>query len=276
MQHVWAVGVILTVLVAMAIAYQMSRLGRPMAVTGTWDLPRTAGTFVTILGPLAGFSVTSAIFTANLSLARESPEFEALMAMFLFAFISCLGAAMQFGAVPNTASSDPAYLAQQRHYYLLANMGFYHGIAIAFLGLRLLLLAIGLDDLADIFTWVLLFVSLAEASRIAQFNLHMTTNSAESCLAIPFVAFACAGLYYLVATELIDGLWPDDAPLIFAIVCFISNATGFSLQQAVLLTNAKPLSLEFLNGAADKFFLVYSQAATTVVFLLWIAVAQAG
>src|SRR6476646_8314718 len=147
----WPLGVLITVLVAMAISYRLSLLKPSSEFAAMWDLSRSIGPYITISGSLAGFSVTSAIFLANLKVARDAQEFEGVMAMFLFAFIAFIGAALQFSSTPNTPANDAFQHKVQRYSYVLANLGFYHGIAQRFLGLRLLLVGIGFDSLADIF-----------------------------------------------------------------------------------------------------------------------------
>src|SRR3954451_6634242 len=211
----WPLGVLATVLVALAISYRLSLLAPSTQVAGAmWDLPRSAGTYTTISGSLGGFSVTSAIFLANLRVARDAQEFEGVMAMFLFAFIAFIGAALQFSSTPNAPANDPDQLKVQRYSFVFANLGFYQGIAQSLLGLRLLLLGIGFDDLAAIFIVVLFFVTIAEAFRIARMNMHLTTQSPIACLAIPLIAVVCGAAYYGIASIVGGGLWPEtDAPL---------------------------------------------------------------
>jgi hypothetical protein len=173
----WALGILLAVLVAVAISYRLSQLKPSSQIAAMWDLPRSVSTYTSISGTLAGFSVTSAVFLANLRVSRDVEEFEGVMAMFLFAFIAFIGAAVQFSSTPNAAMNDLHQLAVQRYSYVFANLGFYQGLAQSWLGLRLLLVGIGFHDLADIFIGVLLFVTIAESFRIARMNLHLTTQS---------------------------------------------------------------------------------------------------
>ena len=270
----WPLGVLITVLVAMAIAYRLSLFKASAEYDAMWDLSRSVGPYITISGSLAGFSVTSSIFLANLKVARDAQEFEGVMAMFLFAFIAFIGAALQFSSTPNAPATDAYQHKVQRYSYVLANLAFYHGIAQSFMGLRLLLVGIGFDGLADIFIGVLLFVTIAEAFRIGRLNMHLTSQSPVACLAIPFVGLTCAGVFYAVASS--AGLWPEtDAPLKFAVVCFVSTATGYALQNTLLMISGTTSGPKLLNGPAERFLLLYSQAAATCVFLLWFAMVGA-
>jgi hypothetical protein len=272
----WILGVSLTVAVSVVIAFALMRFKEEREITLMWDIPRTAGTYTTIVGTLAGFSVTSAIFVANLSVVRDSPEFEGVMGMFLLAFIAFMGTAMQFGATPNLANNDESYVLVQRYAYMFANLGYYHGIALSWLALRLLLLAIGLDYLANIFTVVLFVTVLAGAFRVVQFNLHLTTQSSIACLAMPLLAFGCAGIYRAGIVSLAGDLWPEDnAPLMLALVCFASATAGFFLQSLLLAGSARGFTATFLQRSVQILLMLYSQGAATTIALLWMAVATA-
>ena len=273
---IWPLGVLVTVVVAMAVSYRLSLLKPSPQIASMWDLARSSGTYITISGSLAGFSVTSAVFLANLRVLRDAEEFEGVMAMFLFAFIAFIGAALQFTSTPNAPATDPDQLKVQRYSFVLANLAFYQGIAQSLLGLRLLLLGIGFVQLADIFIVVLLFVTVAEAFRIGRMNMHLTTQSPIACLAIPMVGVACGAAYYGVASIVGAGLWPQtDAPLKMAVVCFVSTATGYTLQNVLLTVSNESLRTRLLSGPAEKVLLLYSQAATTCIFMLWLAMAGA-
>jgi len=83
-------------------------------------------------------------------------------------------------------------------------------------------------------------------------------------------------VYDAVVAAAIDGLWPEtDAPLKFGAVCFVSTATGYALQNTLLMLSGTTRGERLLNGPADKFVLLYSQAAATCVFLLWFAMVSA-
>jgi hypothetical protein len=139
----WLVGILLLLAVAVAVSLRAGwRQAPPLAEI--WDIPGTARTYTTIVGTLAGFSVTSSIFVANLSVARQSTSFEGVMALFLVAFVVFVSSAMQFGTTPNLTAAQPGpYRAVQGYSYLLANAGFYLGLCLSWLGLPLLLDSIG-------------------------------------------------------------------------------------------------------------------------------------
>src|SRR5690242_6276407 len=112
----WPFGVLLTVLVAVGISYRLSLLPASPDMATMWDLARSAGTYTTTSGTLAGFSVTSAVFLANMRVDRDAQE--GVMAMFLFAFIAFIGAALQFSSTPNAPADDEGQHRVQRYSYV--------------------------------------------------------------------------------------------------------------------------------------------------------------
>jgi hypothetical protein len=89
------------------------------------------------------------------------------------------------------------------------------------------------------------------------------------------VGLACAACYYGIASVR-EGLWPESsAPLKLAVVVFVSTATGYTLQNTLLMFIGHVDSTGRITRAADKIVVLYSQAAATCIFLLWIAMAGA-
>ena len=218
----WLGGVV--VLLAAAVA-AVTRLGREFRTAPTvvpWDIPAVASTYTGIVGALAGFTVASTVFLANLSGARGTEAFVATMGMFLIAFVGFLVASQMFGTLPNratpgTAGEDDALA--QRLGFLLAIVGYYIALSIGWLGLRPLLLGLGLRSLADVFAWLLLAAVFAGAARLGVFLYRLTRVGGAACLAVPLVGFGAAAAYRLVAVRFVPSLWPArDAPLRLALV----------------------------------------------------------
>src|SRR3712207_7117868 len=97
----WLVGVLFLIAVAAAVVARLGRSGRPGVTVLPWDIPGLAGPYTGVVGTLAGFSVASAIFIANLSLARESPTFAAIIGMPLVSFLTLVTSAMVYSSTPN-------------------------------------------------------------------------------------------------------------------------------------------------------------------------------
>src|SRR3712207_6353408 len=137
----WVAGILLLLLLAVGIVQLLARDEREGPAMPLWDIPRVAGSYTTIVGTLSGFTVASAVFIGNQ--ARGSSFFEDAMGMFIIAFLLLISSTMQFAATPNlTGDLRAAYIGDQHLSYVLANASFYLGVAISWLGLRLLLLAV--------------------------------------------------------------------------------------------------------------------------------------
>jgi hypothetical protein len=241
-----------------------------------WDIPRIAQYYTTIQGFLAGFSVTSAIFLANLSVVRDSPEFEGVMGLFLLAFLAFIASAMAFATIPNAVDdSSPSFGTIQRLTYMLSLLGYFSGIGLSWLALRLLLLAIGLTYLADIFVWVLLVVLFAGSSRVCFFlNSALMVNRRGASL-VPVIGFSIAIIYGIVVAPLFSDLWPGrNAPLMFGLVCFVCGTLCFATH-AVILGYASELPEALLKRLAPRAAMLHSQLVITAVGFLWVAVAKA-
>jgi hypothetical protein len=233
---VWILGILLLLAGSVSLGvFAGSSKGRPAAEI--WDIPGTARTYTTIVGTLAGFSVTSSIFIANLSVARQSTNFEGVMALFLVAFVVFASSAIQFGTTPNLpAGPSSLYRTIQGYSYLLANTSFYLALCLSWLGLPLLLSAIGLDYLSDTFIWLVLFAILGGAMRVSSSGLNVFAGM-ELILAVvlPLACFIFACLYWLAGSELWDQLLPErHVPTHFAVICFGVAGLGFSLQSALV------------------------------------------
>jgi hypothetical protein len=270
----WLVGISVLLLVTCGLCLVVGRHAG-QSTPDIWDIAGTARTYTTIVGTLAGFSVTSSIFVANLSVARQSAAFESVMALFLIAFLVFISSAMQFATTPNLPNpKDEVYLTIQGWSYVLANANFYLGLCLSWLGLPLLLVAIGLEYLADIFIWLVLFAILGGATRVSSSGLSVfALVELRVGLSILLVCFGAAALYRLVATEHVDDLLPaEHAPALFAVLCFAVAAVGFSLQSTVVGALRQESSAALTVKVARPLLLTYSAAVFTTTGLLWLAV----
>ena len=271
----WLIGILLLIAATVTIAIRAGWRQAP-PLPEIWDIPGTARTYTTIVGTLAGFSVTSSIFVANLSVARQSTNFEGVMALFLVAFLVFVSSAMQFGTTPNLATAQSGfYRAIQGYSYLLANASFYLGLCLSWLGLPLLLSAIGLEYLSDIFIWLVLFAILGGAMRISSSGLNIFTGMALlPAIVLPLACFVIACAYRFAASEIWSELLPDEhAPVLFAVVCFGVGAFGFSLQSLLVGSLRGVQGNESVSPLARRFVIALSAAVFTSVSLLWLAVA---
>ena len=271
----WVAGVLLLIAATAPLHLLLARTRRQELPPIVWDIPRVAGTYTTITGALAGFSVSSAIFIANLTVARESPEFESVIGMFLIGFLLFLGTAMIYGTTPNLPEGDEQFVRIQRLSFLLAGMGYYCGIVVSWLALRPLLLAIQLPYAADVFTWVLLVAIVSGGTRMSNFLVHLTLLDRKACMLAPVSGFLTAGIYGLGLAELFPELLPRaHAPFLFAVAIFALAVVGFGAHTAGLACWETERGRALVDRLADSLALVYVQALATLAGLLWLIVAR--
>ena len=232
---------------------------------------------MTIVGMLGSASIVSSIFIANLSIAREAEEFASIMGMFIIGFFVLTGAAMEYASTPNRGEIvDEDYVRIQRYAYFMANVSFLSGLMICWSGLRLLVLAIELDYVADILVWVLLVSLLAGLVRQSQALLRLSGNAEAACLAIPLLAFAAAAAYRLVLVPNIDGLRPPhDEALLFTLVCFVLVAVGFASQSSLTGAWGRQREMALVHRFGDRLMLGWMQATATSLAMLYMVVAKA-
>lgn len=284
----WLIGPLLLLVVVSLVIFAADRRPRPCIETSPWDIARVAGFFTGITGTLSGFAVASAIFMANMRINTGVPEFEIVMGMLLMGFLVLMGTAMMFGTMPNnpptptlstaTTAGDtppalPPFDALQYRMYILANTQYYIGISLAWLALRPLLVALGMETVAGIFSWLLLFVTVAGANRLAMYMARLTHVRRPVALLIPILGLSAPLLYRVLAVPLWPALWPStDAILVFALIVCTFGLIGFAINTANFLSyTERPISTagQLLR---EKLLLVHIQAVTCAVALLWCAV----
>jgi hypothetical protein len=272
----WPVGIVVAIAVTAMLSLPLAQPRRTELHPLVWDIPRVAATYTTILGALAGFSVVSSIFIANLTVARESPEFESVIGMFLLAFLVFMATAMLFGTTPNLPEGDYAFQRSQRLCLFLASCGYYTGIAVSWLALRLLLLAIELDYVADIFTWILLIAIISGGLRLTNFLIQLTLVNRRAAIAGPALGFLVAAIYGLGLAELVPELLPlSREPFLLAVTLFALGGVGFSLHTLVLMFSETERGQRVIERLADGMALVYALTLTLMAGLLWLVIARA-
>jgi hypothetical protein len=98
----------------------------------------------------------------------------------------------------------------------------------------------------------------------------------NTSLVMPLLCFGAAAFYRLGLGEVLDDLLPGShGPALFAVLCFVVAAAGFSLQSVITGT----LRRAVWAGAASSFgrlvLVAYTAAVFTSTSLLWFAVESA-
>jgi hypothetical protein len=274
MDWIWMLGVgaILAVVVIATLAVGWERGELPTAL---WDVSRMSASFTTVVGSLAGLSVASAIFLANLTAIRQSPDFGLVMAMFLIAFTILIATSMLFATVPNlpAPADDPEYGRLQRTSYLLAVMSYALGLAVAWFAIRPLLLALDLTDVAAVFIWIL-FVSLLGATLRVAMNLSRHGGYAAASVAtLGVVGIGLPILYRALAVALPE-LWPTaNAPFVFTVLAFAVGTFGFMSETVLHGTYGRSRLATAALAYEHRIVLGYGAATIATSTFLWLGVA---
>jgi hypothetical protein len=272
----WVFGIagllVVTALAALTLHRSYDRRAPP---PHSWDLGALAAAYASIIGPLAGLSVASTIFLANLDAADPSRVLDDVVALFLLGFIILVGTGILFATLrgrqgTGSGEADSTLAATG---YLFANTGFFMGVNVTWMGLRPLLLSLGMPTVAAVITWLLAFAILSGASRSAAW-LKALLGLGRSPLTIPAVAVTLAVGYRLLSMTLIPGLWPTtDAVLALGVVVFLVAAASFGWETATLGIASLPGTgraalVPWMRRAA----LVHVHFSIAALTLLWFAV----
>jgi hypothetical protein len=238
-----------------------------------WDVPRVAQVYTTVVGSLAGFASASLIFAARAGIDRPHPEFEAMMALLLVAFLTLAAAAMEFGNMPNAADEGESFRRVQRTTFLIANVTLTQGVCISWLALRSVTRFAGLDMLSDAFAGLMVLVVLVAALRIAQYLFDLTNACSVLCLVTPLSTMGAAVGYLLLLQPLAPGLIPGEhGPLVFAMISVLVALAGFGLHITTFALHTAGLLNDRVARWVDYVAVGHAHLATTSIGLVAIVV----
>ena len=272
----WVLGIFLLFAIGGAMAALIGwrkPAGRPAALV---DVPKLSTSLTGIVGTLSGFTITSAIFLANLDAFRGSPSFAAVMGFFLIAFQILIATAIMFAIVPSLpgrTTENSKAVHTQRVIYNLSSSTFFLGLSLSWLGLIPLLQGLELDFLAGLFAWLLLLALLAGATNLAIFLHTHLGAKLLACLSIPPIGFVSAILYGLGAVTFAPSLWPPTDPrLMFGIVGYVLASIAFALQTAIVASYGRQRLQAFLRMSGHRLLIVFVQLTVTAVAFAWLSV----
>jgi hypothetical protein len=274
---VWLLGILVlgSVIVAASVAHGWARQTVPEAI---WDIPRLSQVFPGIVSTLAGFTVASTTFLAGQAAARGAASFELLIAMFLIAFLILISCAMGFASVPTAAATgERAARLQtlQDDVYLIAVLAYGLGINVAWLALRPLLLVIGLEQAANLFTWLLLVAVIGSGARISMALRRSQGTSRSTRLVLLGLGLGGPIAYRLLSLTVAPGLWPaENAAFYFAIGAFLIGAVAFGIETFLVSEYDTPIIDRWLI-VGHRVLLGLAAATVSVVTFLWLGVAAA-
>lgn len=270
----WLVGLFALVVLTAALSGWLATGRRSPADSLRWDLASLSGAYAAIISPSAGFTVAASVFLANLSRVARTPYFGDVMALFLIAFVMLMGTAVMFATLRSAALNAPTTTDQtaiRSILYLVSNLGFYLSLSMSWLGMRPLLLSVGLSTLARVSTWILLFSLLAGALRLEAWLHTLLGVKPLASVAIPVVSIAAAITYGSVCARGLSVLWPSTNPVLsLAVVVFAIGSVGFAFETALISLHHKVEFHGRLRRTLDGLITPYRGLAIT---LLWYATA---
>jgi hypothetical protein len=272
----WLIGILGAFTFAAVAILLLGRGQRATLRQPGWDVALVAQRYIFIVGSLSGFSVASATFLAGFIERTGSPSLLTVIGMFLTAFVTFVGTAMIFAIVPANPSceSPEAGAAEWQHtVYILGNCGYYIGLTLSWFALRPFLLAIGLDFLADIYTWILLFAALMGAARHGLHLYLLTAHTVLACISLPIVGMGVGLLYRFALVPHFPALWPqENASLLLSVILFAMVGLMFTADTFVLALGPRHPIARWLINPKSGALLVYVQVVIVAVSLLWASI----
>jgi hypothetical protein len=239
-----------------------------------WDLGDAARRQITILSGQAAVSIT--ILVLLVTLVRTQPgaaginpgRFNTTIAMILIAFLSFVGAAIQFVNLPTEGGSEGTALP--RWLYLLASNQHFRTLFLAWLSLKPLVDTFGLQEPALILSWVLGSAAMAAWLIVASVAYRMGVLRRREAFGA-----ATAGLVVALVLGLVLRAGPlaghePDAVLALTLELFGLNVIAFlcsALVPILITARGGPLAFERYS---PLWALLDLQASVVVLALIWL------
>ncbi len=175
-----------------------------------WEVASLGEAYAGIVSDLAAFSVTAAVFLADIQ-TEAKQSLADVMAMFIISFIILMGTTVTYTTFSGASSPEEMiedFQLGRRVMYILSTLGFYLGMSTGWLGLHPLLIAVNLQEVANVLVWILLAALFGGSSRLgAWLHTLLGVNLLATSL-LPYIAFASAAFYKLVLVPRYPELWP--------------------------------------------------------------------
>jgi len=246
-----------------------------------WDLADLARRQITVLAGQAAVAVTAVVLlvtTLQRGSAPPNPAFETVLAMFLVAFLSFTGAAVQFALLPledrTEGSLLPRFLAEA------SGIQHYRTLFLAWLALKPLVDAFGLVDAGRLLEWLLGGAAFAGWLIVASLSHRMGFLSAAEAFVMPAagVLLAVAG-GILTTTVFAPGADPSgtitpgggaEAALFLTVVIFGMNAVTFAAHALAPVVWRRGWASRRADVLARVYLLFDLQATVVVLSLIWV------
>ena len=240
-----------------------------------WDLGGLGVDYAMILASFGGFTVTGAIFLAELREDGSAQAYADVIALFLTAFVILTGTAVSYATLRNAVHPEDSSIELQvshRVMYVLATTCFFLGVCLSLLGLLPMLVAIGLAQVAQTFSWLLLFVVLAGGMRLGAWLHSLLGMEARAAILMPFISLGGALAYRAAASTVLPWAWPgSQATLLFSILVFVLAAFAFFIETSMIRMQHRDDAHGALYRFGPALVPVYSSCGVTAILLVWLS-----
>jgi hypothetical protein len=227
----WAVlGLGLVSFIAALIIVVVGREAPPLPHETPWELADNARKMVGIASALAGINITGVVLL--LSFARDPDSgigtpLSAAVGMFLVAFISLVLSALMFANLTR-ADVMKCGVNVQSMQYAVTVMVLFRSIFLGWLGLRPLVEAYELQELADQIGWLLLASAVLGGLTMSVAILHrLSLVGGRVVVLVPLLGLVGCGLAALLF-EMFPDARSDVSALYLAYALFALNALSFT------------------------------------------------
>lgn len=240
-----------------------------------WDLADLARRQITVLAGQAAVAVTAVVLlvttlratAAQSGLGGPNPAFDTVLAMFLVAFMSFVGVAVQFALLPLEERTEgsllPRFLAE------ISGIQHYRTLFLGWLALKPLVDAFGLADAAWLLEWLLGGAALAGWLIVASVCHRMGILSAPEAFVTPTLGVGLAvGLGVTASLQSGPGAGAD-AVLVLTVVIFAMNALTFTAHAIAPVVWRWRKGATWHDTVARAYVLADLQATVVVLALIW-------
>lgn len=240
-----------------------------------WDLADVARRVVPLISGQAAISVTAIVLLVTLVRGAptiDAPAYDTVLTMFLVAFISFVGLAIQliFQPLEGGAEGDllPRFLAT------IAGVQHYRTLFLAWLALKPLMDTFGLQRPADLLAWLLGLAAFCGWLIVASVCNRTGLLMAREAFALPVAGIALVLLFGLVAPAFAPGGSGAQNLLGLTLAVFTLNAVTLSVQAVVPVLYRNGHGVAWIEPFGRAYVLLDLQATVVVTALIWRSLLQ--
>ncbi len=270
----WILGILCLLLLTAGVCACLNRKRQRPSYETRWDLASLGGSYSGVLTTLAAVGVATTVFVAQLRIGSGAPAYSSVIGLFLIAFIMLIGTTVTL-ATFRSATTDPRdrdSVMARRVMFVLSVLCFYLGVSLTLLGLQPLLISIRLNDVAEVFSWVLLFVLFAGATRVCSWSTSLlgATNGTSSLG--PAAAMGLAVCYHQWLVPRFPWLWPSWNPAISLSIVVLAMASAvFFVETLMIRMHGTHQVHETLHRLGPRLVPQVSLAGASAITMVWLA-----